>query len=459
MASSGRFVFVSHCSADQEEAGRIVAHYEAQGIRMWWGPRDIQPGRDLNQQVGWAVQNCSAMLVVASEACRGSLAVRAEADQAARAGRPIFLVRMADVYLSSDMPALAQARVVIDAFGANAQANVARLTQELQAVLSAASPSPGAPAAPAAGPGWSTPPGGQPHPGGPGAGFGAPARGPIDPEREQLLRAYVRDNADYYLGKWRQMDAGGGRTSFNIAAFFLNALWLVYRKMWGLGLGILGGLLAINAIVLAISPFLSPIISLLAVGIALWVGLMGNSMYRRQAEMEVARAAAASPDPHARMSLLSQRGGTSIGAAIGIGIGAAVLNTIILFTVLAMSGAFDQPEFTGGRTASAGDAATNDAAAATGASEAEAAPASSRELLIGRWGVTCGANDIGLVLNDDGSLRLGGEGAQWEVEGDRININHDNGEFEVLTIRSLSEEELRFTSNADPRVNTVRRCS
>jgi hypothetical protein len=283
-------------------------------------------------------------------------------------------------------------------------------------------------------------------------------RGAMNPDQEQLLRAYVRDNSNYYLGKWRDMDARGKRTSFNWAAFFLNALWLIYRKMWGLGLGILIGVLALNAIVLAISPFLSPIVSVLSIAVAIYVGLNGNNIYRRQAEREVARAAAGSPDMHGRMSLLSRRGGTNIGGAIGVAIAAAIINTGVMFTILAASGALNPAAI-----AAAGSNAGSEAGPANSSARAEAsqagAPASTREQLLGQWGVTCAADDVSLVFNDDGSLQLGEESARWEVDGQRITINHSKGETEVLTIRALTDEELRFTSNADPTVNTARRCT
>jgi hypothetical protein len=279
--------------------------------------------------------------------------------------------------------------------------------------------------------------------------------GPINPQQEQLLRAYVRDNADYYLGKWRQMDASGKRTSFNFAAFFLNALWLIYRKMWGLGLGILAGLLVLNVIMLAIAPALSSLVSLLSLGMAIYVGLMGNSMYRRRAEAEVMRAAATSPDPHGRMSVLARRGGTNIGAAIGIAIAVVVLNGIVMFTILGLSGALNSSTME--RGAPLRD--SNENASAMADMSAEPAPDPTRQQLIGRWGVSCGAGDVGLVFNDDGTMRLGDGGGRWEVEGRQININHDDGEAEVLTIRALTDKELRFTSNSDPQVDMLRRCS
>src|SRR5258707_862516 len=51
----------------------------------------------------------------------------------------------------------------------------------------------------------------------------------------QELRAFVGRRAVYYLAKWRGVLAGSGtETGFNLAAFFLSAIWLPYRKMYGI---------------------------------------------------------------------------------------------------------------------------------------------------------------------------------------------------------------------------------
>lgn len=51
---------------------------------------------------------------------------------------------------------------------------------------------------------------------------------------EQEIRAFVGPKSDYYLGKWRSVlngesDKVGG---LNYAAFFFEAIWLIYRKMY-----------------------------------------------------------------------------------------------------------------------------------------------------------------------------------------------------------------------------------
>ena len=57
----------------------------------------------------------------------------------------------------------------------------------------------------------------------------------IDEVSAEDLSAYVGTKADYYLPRFRRMARGGSSASWNWAAFFFGPLWLLYRKMYGLG--------------------------------------------------------------------------------------------------------------------------------------------------------------------------------------------------------------------------------
>jgi hypothetical protein len=175
-------------------------------------------------------------------------------------------------------------------------------------------------------------PGFPPPPGYPPQGnWGAPANEPITAERAHLLRTFVGQNHDYYLNKWHEMDAKRSQSSFNVASFFLSAFWLIYRKMYAFGFGLLGGYLLL-ALVSSLSSnvAISSLISLLTLGAALYIGFMGNGFYRKHAEAAVARSATY-PDPNARMHMLHQQGGTHIGAALGALGGYMVIVFLVVF--------------------------------------------------------------------------------------------------------------------------------
>lgn len=60
------------------------------------------------------------------------------------------------------------------------------------------------------------------------------------------LRAFVGQNADYYVEKWTPQGGSGRRFGFNWAAFFFGFSWLVYRRMYRRALLLLVGLEAVQ---------------------------------------------------------------------------------------------------------------------------------------------------------------------------------------------------------------------
>ncbi len=57
----------------------------------------------------------------------------------------------------------------------------------------------------------------------------------INEVRAQDLSAFVGTKSDFYLPRFRRMARDGSSASWNWAAFFFGPLWLLYRKMYGLG--------------------------------------------------------------------------------------------------------------------------------------------------------------------------------------------------------------------------------
>lgn len=57
----------------------------------------------------------------------------------------------------------------------------------------------------------------------------------IDDIKAEDLAAFVGAKAEYYLPRFRRMARNGSSASWNWAAFFFGPLWLLYRKMYGLG--------------------------------------------------------------------------------------------------------------------------------------------------------------------------------------------------------------------------------
>jgi hypothetical protein len=158
---------------------------------------------------------------------------------------------------------------------------------------------------------------------------------------EHEVRAYVGSNADYYLKAWQPgLTGDGGASGFNIAAFFLSSLWLGYRKMYMAVLILFGIILA--EIVLEELLFVGilkmreapPGVSLL-VGliVAIVVGIGANRWYLAQARRVIGEVRSQGLQEEAHLKTLSSRGGTSLGASLGLfalfAVAAGVLGVVL----------------------------------------------------------------------------------------------------------------------------------
>ncbi|HMG47874.1 MAG TPA: hypothetical protein VK614_10485 [Allosphingosinicella sp.] len=140
------------------------------------------------------------------------------------------------------------------------------------------------------------------------------------PANEERLRAAIGPRADYYLRRWRAMDSGGKKPSWNWPACLLNVFWFAYRKMWG-------PMAAMALAYVITAPFLDPthkpyfmIAAFSLVGLSFVTGGFGNLLYLRQVEKLVA-----SP---ATLEQLRARGGVSLAAAIAAFVGVTVLSLV-----------------------------------------------------------------------------------------------------------------------------------
>jgi hypothetical protein len=119
---------------------------------------------------------------------------------------------------------------------------------------------------------------------------------------EERLRAAIGPREEHYLRRWREMDERRCVTSWNWAACFAGAYWLVFRKMWlALALFILANI-AVSALGAAV-PGLGRYTPALLVLLTFLTGGYGNYFYRRRIEKLVASGAPTEQ--------LAKRGGTS----------------------------------------------------------------------------------------------------------------------------------------------------
>ena len=116
------------------------------------------------------------------------------------------------------------------------------------------------------------------------------------------LRAFVGPKAKYYLSAWRAT-VNEKRTTFNWAAFFGTAAWLLYRKMYRLAALCLGVIFCVSIVEDIASASVPAAVWGLTTGII--VGYYGNRWYFHHALRAVGQLRSSG------LRALAKRGGTS----------------------------------------------------------------------------------------------------------------------------------------------------
>jgi MFS family permease len=161
----------------------------------------------------------------------------------------------------------------------------------------------------------------------PSTGAGDPAS-PIPMEQE--FRAVVGSNSDYYLEDWQPALSGQSRASgFNVAAFFLFGLWLGYRKMYKAVFILFGIILAATVMeyvlflgILKMQPLffvMSALVWLVgALVVAIVAAVCSNGWYLSHVQRVIAEVRSQGLEEDAHLKALAARGGTSLGASLGL---------------------------------------------------------------------------------------------------------------------------------------------
>lgn len=135
------------------------------------------------------------------------------------------------------------------------------------------------------------------------------------------LRQWVGVNGEYYLPKFREMKEQNKQTSWNWPAFLITPYWLIYRKMYAYGAGMLAGLFVLSRIG---STFL-PLLSLAAYIV---MGIFGNGVYMKFLEGKAAQAKTV--DEPFRSQFIAKNGGVNTTAAVLTAVGYYLLIFILL---------------------------------------------------------------------------------------------------------------------------------
>lgn len=83
-------VFISYSHVDYQMANAICHRFEAEGIRCWYAPRNIEPGREWAEAIVDGLYNSKVMVLIFTEESNVSVQVLREVDNAVSAGVTII---------------------------------------------------------------------------------------------------------------------------------------------------------------------------------------------------------------------------------------------------------------------------------------------------------------------------------------------------------------------------------
>ncbi len=133
-------VFISYSSSDQPAALAVLHGLESAGIRCWMAPRDIPPGAIWAQAIMEGISGSRALVVVFSAHANRSSHVLTEVDAAVRKGAVIVPFRIEDVMPDGALEYHLRARHWLDALTPDLKDHVARLAEQLRALLASGRP-------------------------------------------------------------------------------------------------------------------------------------------------------------------------------------------------------------------------------------------------------------------------------------------------------------------------------
>ncbi|MEG0856283.1 MAG: DUF2628 domain-containing protein [Terrisporobacter sp.] len=122
---------------------------------------------------------------------------------------------------------------------------------------------------------------------------------------------FIQKKVEYYIPTFKEIEDDNKSTSWNWAAFFFNSWWLLYRKMYAYGFGIIAG----TFILTSIMPMSSFVVNII---VAVLCGLYGNILYLKQTVNQL--RSVATMDSELKQRILLSRGGVNIVIPIILGI-------------------------------------------------------------------------------------------------------------------------------------------
>ncbi len=103
MANMNHDVFISYSHKNKPMADAVCATLEQNGIRCWYAPRDIAPGREWAECIIEAIEGCRVFLLLFSDYSNASTQVLREVSKAVSSQKVIIPIKVTDTVPSGSM--------------------------------------------------------------------------------------------------------------------------------------------------------------------------------------------------------------------------------------------------------------------------------------------------------------------------------------------------------------------
>ena len=132
----------------------------------------------------------------------------------------------------------------------------------------------------------------------------------------------IGKNVEYYMPKFNDMKARNTKSSWNWCAFLFTPYWMIYRKMYGYGAAVLGGMFLLSVIG-------GVFLSLVSLAAYIVFGIVGNYVYMQTLEKKALQMDMLTGSY--KTEYANKNGGTNTVATVLTIIGYSILLTIIQY--------------------------------------------------------------------------------------------------------------------------------
>ena len=134
---------------------------------------------------------------------------------------------------------------------------------------------------------------------------------------DEQLEKFVGKSYSFYQQKWQKSkNDNNNPMSWNMAAFFLGLVWMVYRKMYKYAF-IVFGVIVVESIFEEMLGFSSAMTYGANIVFALFFGFYGNAIYQRHAKNKISEISTSYPPEQVEVEI-ERQGGVNMLFAVGI---------------------------------------------------------------------------------------------------------------------------------------------